>query len=143
MCKLADTSNPAFRLAQKCQFFSLCSPAANATKRPRNEGVDRGRGYGDNVGGIGGGEGGIGGGGVESGVEGRGAGVDGAGSGDRGGGESGKIWREIDFLNRKFRENGSFRPISYIKVHQGKHAYLCGLLCHTTHVMYGASRISA
>ena len=80
MCKLADTSNPAFRLAQKCQFFSLCSPAANATKRPRNEWMDRGRGYGDKVGGIGGG-------GVELGVEGRGAGVDGAGSGDRGGGE--------------------------------------------------------
>ena len=74
---------------------------------------------------------------------GRGAAIEGAGSGDRGGGESGKIGREIDFLNRKFRENGSFRPISYIKVHQGKHAYLCGLLCHTTHVMYGASRISA
>ena len=53
-------------------------------------------------------------------MEGRGAGVEGAGSGCRGGGER-----------------------VYIKVHQGKHAYLCGLFCHTTHVMYGASRISA
>ena len=43
----------------------------------KKEGVDRGRGYGDKVGGIGGGGGGIGGGG--------------AGSGDRGGGESGTI----------------------------------------------------
>ena len=38
------------------------------------------------------------------------------------------------FLIRKFRENGSFRPIGYIKVHQGKHAYLCGIFCRTTHV---------
>ena len=72
--------------------------------------------------------------GAESGVE--GAGIEGAGSLER-------LGREIDFLNRKFRENGSFRPISYIKVHQGKHAYLFGLFCHTTHVMFGASRISA
>ena len=43
--------------------------------------------------------------GAESGVEGRGAGVEGAGNLERLG------W-EIDFLNRKFRENGSFRPIS-------------------------------
>ena len=74
--------------------------------------------------------------GVESGVEGLGAGVEGAGSLER-------LGPEIDFFNRKFRENGSFRPISYIKIHQGKHAYLCGLFCHTTHLMYGASRISA
>ena len=73
-----------------------------------------GGGYGDKVGGIGDGGGGIGGGGGGIGVE--GAGVEGAGSLE-------KLGREIDFLNRKFRENGSFRPISYIKVHQGKHAY--------------------
>ena len=93
--------------------------------------MDRGRGYGDKVGGIGVEGGGIGGGGA--GVE--GAGIEGAGSLERFG-------RAIDFFNRKFRENGSFRPISYIKIHQGKHAYLCGLFCHTTHVM-DASRISA
>ena len=68
--------------------------------------------------------------------KGRGAGVEETGSLER-------LGREIDFFNRKFRENGSFRPISYIKVQQGKHAYLCGLFCHRTHVMYGASRISA
>ena len=62
--------------------------------------------------------------------------IEGAGSLER-------LGREIDYFNRKFRENGSFRPISYIKVHQGKHAYFCGLFCHTTHVMYGTSRISA
>ena len=85
--------------------------------------VDRGggRGYGDNGCGIG--------------VEGAESGVEGAGSGGRGGGESGKIG--------KFRENGSFWAISHIKVHEGKHAYLCELFCHTSHVMYGASRISA
>ena len=71
----------------------------------------------------------------EWGVE--GAGIEGTGSRKDWGGKL------IFFFNRKFRENGSFRPISYIKVHQGKHAYLCGLLCHTTLVMYGASRISA
>ena len=54
-----------------------------------------------------------------------------------------RLERGIDFFYRKFKENGSFRPISYIKVHQEKYAYLCGLFCHTTHVMYGASRISA
>ena len=85
-----------------------------------HEGVDRGWGYGDKVGGIGGG----------------------------GGGERGRgVWKDwggkLIFLNRKFREIGSFRPISYIKVHQGKHAYLCGLFCHTTHIMYGARKISA
>ena len=92
------------------------------------EGVDRG-GYGDMLGRIGGGGGRIGGGG--GGIR-----VEGAGSPER-------LGREIDFLTRKFRENGSFRPLSYIKVHQGKHAYLCGLFCHTTHVMYVVSRISA
>ena len=72
------------------------------------------------------------------------AGVEGTGSGDRGGGESGKIGAgNYYFFFRKFTENGSYRPINYIKVHQGKHAYLRGLFCHTTHVMYGASRISA
>ena len=55
-----------------------------------------------------------------------------------------KDWgRKLFFLNRKFRENGSFRSINYIKVHQGKPEYMCGLFCHTTLVMYGASRISA
>ena len=54
-----------------------------------------------------------------------------------------RLEREIDFSYRKFKENGSFRPISYIKVHQEKYAYLCGIFCHTTHVMYGASKISA
>ena len=54
-----------------------------------------------------------------------------------------RLEREIDFFYRKFKENGSFKPTSYIKVHQEKYAYLCGLFCHTTHVMYGASRISA
>ena len=87
--------------------------------------------------------------GAESGVEGAESGVEGAGSGgrgggDTGGGESGKIGAgNRFFFYRKFKENGSFRPISYIKVHQEKYAYLCGLFCHTTHVMYGASRISA
>ena len=96
-----------------------------------------GRGYGDKVGGIGGGGGGIGGWRVRNrGWRGRGAGVEGAGSLERLG------WG-IDFLNRKFRENGSYRPMSYIKVHQGKHANLCGLFCHTTLVMFGASRIPA
>ena len=84
--------------------------------------------------------GGIGGGGAESGWRGRNWGWRG---GDRGGGESGKIETGNCFFNRKFRENGSFRPISYSKVHQGKHAYLFGLFCHMAHVMYGASRISA
>ena len=52
---------------------------------------------------------------------GREAGVEGAGSRDRGGGESGKIGAGNSFLfYRKFRENGSFRPISNIKVHQIK-----------------------
>ena len=74
---------------------------------------------------------------------GREAGVEGAGSGDRGGGEPGKIGAGNRFFYRKFKENGSFMPISNIKVHQEKYAYLCGLFCHTTHVMYGASRISA
>ena len=75
---------------------------------------------------------------------GREAGVEGEGSGDRGGGEPGKIrGGKLIFFYRKFKENGSFMPISYIKVHQEKYAYLCGLFCHTTHVMYGASRISA
>ena len=75
---------------------------------------------------------------------GREAGVEGAGSGDRVGGKSGKIGAgNRFFFYRKFKENGSFRPISYIKVHQEKYAYLCGLFCHTTHVMYGSSRISA
>ena len=74
---------------------------------------------------------------------GREAGVEGAGSGDRGGGEAGKIGAGNRFFYRKFKENGSFMPISNIKVHQEKYAYLCGLFCHTTHVMYGASRISA
>ena len=77
--------------------------------------------------------------GAESGVVGANSGVEGAGSGGRGGGESGKIGAGNCFY-RKFRENGSFRPISYIKAHQGKHAYLCGLFCH---VLYGASRISS
>ena len=67
---------------------------------------------------------------------GREAGIEGAGSLER-------LGREIDFFYRKFKENGSFMPISNIKVHQEKYAYLCGLFCHTTHVMYGASRISA
>ena len=94
------------------------------------EGVDRGCGGT----GVEGAESGVE--GAESGVEGREAGVEGAGSGDRGGGEN-------CFFFRKFKENGSFMPISYIKVHQEKYAYLCGLFCHTTHVMYGTSRISA
>ena len=63
--------------------------------------------------------------------------------GIKGAGSLERFGQEINFLNRKFRENGSFRPISHIKVHQGKHAYLCGLFCPTTYVMYGASRISA
>ena len=54
-----------------------------------------------------------------------------------------KDWGGKLTFYRKFRENGSFRPISHIKVHQGKHAYLCELFCHTTRIMYGASRISA
>ena len=65
------------------------------------------RGYGDKVGGIGGG-------GAESGVEGwnrgwrgRGAAVEGTARG---------VWKDwggkLIFLNRKFRENGSFKPIS-------------------------------
>ena len=87
--------------------------------------------------------GGIGGGGAESGVEGAESGREGAGSGDRGAGSLERLGREIDFLNRKFRKNGSFGPISYIKVHQGKHAYFCRLFCHTIYVMYGGSRISA
>ena len=74
---------------------------------------------------------------------GREAGVEGAGSGDRGAGSLERLGREIDLFYRKFKENGSFMPISNIKVHQEKYAYLCGLFCHTTHVMYGASRISA
>ena len=47
---------------------------------------------------------------------GREAGVEGAGSGDRGGGEPGKIGAGncFFFFYRKFKENGSFRPISYI-----------------------------
>ena len=57
------------------------------------------------------------------------------------GAEGAGVWKLIFY--RKFRENGSLRPISHIKVHQGKHAYLCELFCHTTHVMYDASRISA
>ena len=56
---------------------------------------------------------------------GRDAGVEGAGSGDRGGGSLGRLGRKIDYFYRKFKENGSFRPISYIKVHQEKYAYLC------------------
>ena len=71
------------------------------------------------------------------------SGVEGAGSGGRGARSGGRGGREIDFFNGKFREKGSFRPISSIKVHQGKHAYLCGQFCHTTNIMYGASRISA
>ena len=47
---------------------------------------------------------------------GREAGVEGAGSGDRGGGEL--------FFYRKFKENGSFMPISYIKVHQ-ENMHIC------------------
>ena len=74
---------------------------------------------------------------------GREAGVERVGSGDRGGGEPGKIGAGNRFFYRKFKENGSFMPISNIKVHQEKYAYLCGLFCHTTSVMYGASRISA
>ena len=85
--------------------------------------------------------------GAESGVEGAESGVEGAGSGGRGGGKRGrgawKDWGGKLIFYRKFKENGSFMPISYIKVHQEKYAYLCGLFCHTTHVMYGASRISA
>ena len=51
--------------------------------------------------------------GAESRVEGVESGVEGAGSGGRGGGESGKIGAgNCFFLNRIFRENGSFRPIS-------------------------------
>ena len=80
---------------------------------------------------------------AESGVEGRNRGWRGRGAGIEGAGSLERLGREIDFLNRKFRKNGSFKLISYNKVHQGKHAYLCGLFCHTTHVMYGASRISA
>ena len=72
---------------------------------------------------------------------GREAGVEGAGSGDRGGGELWKIGAGNWFFHRKFKENDSFMPISYIRVHQEKYAYLCGLFCHTTHVMYCASRI--
>ena len=49
--------------------------------------------------------------GREAGVEGAGAGIEGAGSLER-------LGKEIDFFYRKFRGNGSFRPISYIKVHQ-------------------------
>ena len=113
------------------------------TRRPTifvtNGGGGQGRGYGDKVGGIGGGGGVIGGSG--GGIGGGGGGVEGAGI--EGAGSLERLGLEIDFLNRKFRENGSFRPISYIKVHQEKHAYLCGLFCHTTQVMYGASRISA
>ena len=60
---------------------------------------------------------------AESGVVGAESGVEGAGSGGRGAGSLERLGREIDFFNRKFRENGSFRPISYIKVHQGKHYY--------------------
>ena len=61
--------------------------------------------------------------GAESGVEGAESGVEGAGSGgrgDRGDGESGKIGAGNSFFYRKLRENGSFRPISSIKVHQIK-----------------------
>ena len=43
--------------------------------------------------------------GREAGVE--GAGIEGAGSLER-------LEREIDFFYRKFKENGSLRPISYI-----------------------------
>ena len=74
---------------------------------------------------------------------GREAGVEGAGSGDRGGRGAWIDWGGKLIFYRKFKENGSFMPISYIKIHQEKYAYLCGLFCHTTHVMYGASRISA
>ena len=85
---------------------------------------------------------------AELGVEGRNQGWRGRGVGVEGAGIEGAgslVWlgREIDFFNRKFRENGSFRHVSYIKVHQGKHASLCGPFCHRTHVMDGASRISA
>ena len=45
---------------------------------------------------------------------GREAGGEGAGSGDRGGGEPAKIGVGNCFFYRKFKENGSFRPISYI-----------------------------
>ena len=72
--------------------------------------------------------------GAESGVEGREAGVEGAGSGDRGGGGLERLGREIDFFIENSKKNGSFMPISYIKVHHEKYAYLCGLFCHTTHV---------
>ena len=39
--------------------------------------------------------------------------------GIKGAGSLERFGQEINFLKRKFRENGSFRPISYIKVHQG------------------------
>ena len=71
--------------------------------------------------------------GAEAGVEGRGAGVEGAGSGDGGAGSLERLGRNIDF----FIENSEKMAVL------GKNAYLCGLFCHTTHVMYGASRISA
>ena len=64
-------------LLENFENFSFCITYLN-------EGVDRGRGYGDKEGGIGGGGGGIW-------VEVAESGVEGAGSGDRGGGESGKI----------------------------------------------------
>ena len=70
----------------------------------------------------------------------------GRGSGDRGQG----VWKDwgaklIFFLKKKSEKvahNNRFRPFSHIKVHYGKHASLCGLFCHTTHVMYGTSKIS-
>ena len=83
------------------------------------EGVDRGGGGTGVEGAESGSEG------AESGVEGAGSGVEGAGSGERGGGSLERLGREIYFFYRKFKENGSFRPISYIKVHQEKYAYLC------------------
>ena len=87
--------------------------------------------------------------GAESGGEGAESGVEGEGSGGRGGGKRGYrgrgAWKDWGgksiFFYRKFKENGSFMPISNIKVHQEKYAYLCGLFCHTTHVMYGMAPV--
>ena len=62
--------------------------------------------------------------GAESGLEGREAGERGRRVGIEGAGSLEILEREIDFFYRKFKEKGSFRPISYIKVNQ-ENMHIC------------------
>ena len=119
---LAHASKLDYPSAAKISFIKcvkICVKVYMRLSVLYSEGLDRGGGGGTGVEGA------------ESGVEGAESGVEGAGSGGgkreagiEGAGSLERFGREIVFFYRKFKENGSFMPISYIKVHQEKYAIL-------------------